>query len=84
MAAGKPIIGSINGETAEVIKKAGCGFCGQADNLEEFISILERFESSKDVRSLCFNARSYYEKYFAKDQFAQKLESFLNNNKNGD
>lgn len=84
MACGMPIIAAANGETKRIIDEARCGFCGQADNLEEFISNLERFESSKDVRSLCFNARSYYEKYFAKDQFAQKLESFLNNNKNGD
>ena len=84
MAAGKPIIGSINGETAEVIKKAGCGFCGQADNLAELKRNIEHFESSKDMRSLSFNARSYYEKYFAKDQFAKKLELLLNNNKNGD
>ena len=43
MAVGKPIIGAINGETAEVIKTARCGYCGAADDADELVKNIKLF-----------------------------------------
>lgn len=78
MAAGKPIIGSINGETADVIANAKCGYCSVAENVDSFKNNIIRFVNceKKSVFSDC--ARRYYEQYFSKDRFISTLEILLN------
>lgn len=76
MAAGKPIIGAINGEANKVIKDSNCGFSGMAEaskglaeNVKKFIclSVSQRYQ-------LGTNGRSYYEKYFDRKIYMDKLE----------
>ncbi len=74
MAAGKPIIGAIDGETAEVIKDAKCGYCGKADDVNELVKNIELFMESKEKEKMGFNARMFYEKFFARDRFMDELE----------
>lgn len=76
MAAGKPIIGAIDGETAEVIKEAGCGFCGKAEDADVLAQNIRAFLSA-DGTTLGRNARSYYKKHFTKEQFIQHLTKAL-------
>lgn len=76
MAAGKPIIGAIDGETARVIKEAGCGFCGKAEDAAALASNITALLSA-DGRALGENARRYYEKYFDRQRFMDELEQFL-------
>lgn len=77
MAAGKPIIGAINGETKFVINKANCGFCANADDAEELANCVERFIVCKNKASLGQNARDYYEAQFTKERFMGRLEQKL-------
>lgn len=77
MAAGKPIIGAINGETKIVIETAGCGFCGKADDAEELAENVMKFINSKDRKIMGRNARIYYEDNFRKEHFMDKLEGML-------
>ncbi len=77
MAAGKPIIGSINGETALVIKAAECGYCSSAENENELTEIILKFISYKDKEHFSLSARKYYEDNFRKELFIQKLEKEL-------
>ena len=77
MAAGKPIIGSINGETASVIKAAECGYCSSAENENELTEIILKFISYKDKEHFSLSARKYYEDNFRKELFIQKLEKEL-------
>lgn len=79
MAAGKPIIGAINGETQDVINEAKCGFCGEADNVGELVKSVERFIEYKEKDKLGENAYKYYENNFKKDIFIEKLISELEN-----
>ena len=79
MAAGKPIIGAINGETQDVINEAKCGFCGEADNVDELVKSVERFIEYKEKDKLGENAYKYYENNFKKDIFIEKLISELEN-----
>lgn len=75
MAAGKPVIGAINGETAEIIKEAKCGFCASAENPDEFAECIKMFMKS-DKEQLRKNALTYYEKYFKKEKI---IDVFIEN-----
>lgn len=79
MAAGKPIIGAINGETQDVINEARCGFCGEADNVDELVKNIEKFVDYDKKDELGENAYKYYENNFKKDIFIEKLISELEN-----
>ncbi len=78
MAAGKPIIGAIDGETNNVILEANCGFCGPAENVEELVKNIIRFIDSTKKSEMSKNARKYYEEHFEQTVFIDKLELELN------
>lgn len=77
MAAGKPIIGAIDGETKIVIEDAKCGFCGRACDVQEFTNNIKKFIKSQDIVSMGKNSRAYYETHFHKESFMNKLEREL-------
>ena len=77
MAAGKPIIGAINGETSEVIKAAACGYCCEAENASELANLIVRFCLSSDKEKMATNAYDYYGKHYSKEQFLAVLEETL-------
>ena len=79
MAAGKPIIGAICGETASIIKDANCGFCGEAEDVAGLVSNISDFLDCDSERKnrMGINARIYYEKFFSKVSFSRQLERFL-------
>lgn len=72
MAAGKPIIGAADGEPAQIIKEAQCGFCASAENPEELAECIKAFLES-DKEQLGKNALDYYEKNFRKEFFVSTL-----------
>jgi glycosyltransferase involved in cell wall biosynthesis len=73
MAAGKPILGAIDGETSLVIAAAECGICGEAEDAEELAHNVRMFVKT-DRKQLGINARVYYKKHFEKNIFIDKLE----------
>lgn len=73
IAVGKPIIGAIDGETAEVIKASECGYCGKADDSDELVKNIKLFMESTEKEQMGLNARAFYEQYFARDKFMDKL-----------
>lgn len=77
MAAGKPIIGAVDGETARIIEEAKCGFCGPAENAEALAQNIMRFKSDADGAQLGQNARRFYEEHFEKAGFLDELEAIL-------
>lgn len=78
MAAGKPVIGAVNGEAAEIIKEARCGFCAAAEDVDGLVECIKKFLSA-DKRTLGENARKYYEENFCKEDFIRKLIAELEN-----
>jgi len=72
MAAGKPIIGAVNGEAAEIIKEANCGFCAKAEDVDGLVECIKEFMLSDKVQ-LGENARKYYEENFQKADFVKRL-----------
>lgn len=79
MAAGKPIIASINGEAARVIKKAKCGYVSKAEDTENFVKNILIFSklTSKEKLELGKNSRKYYEQHFEKKLLIERLEFIL-------
>ena len=76
MAAGKPIIGAVNGEAAEIIKEAECGFCANAEDVDGLVECIKEFMIS-DKAQLGKNARKYYEENFRKEDFINRLTEEL-------
>lgn len=77
MSAGKPIIGAIDGETAEVIQKAQCGYCGKAEDVDGLVNNIERFVRSPNKKQMGLNARLFYETHFERQKFMDELEAKL-------
>lgn len=73
MAAGKPIIGAVDGETKNVIEEANCGFCGNAEDDVALAENIAKFIETEDKAVMGVNARKWYEKYFDKQQFMSKF-----------
>ena len=76
MAAGKPVIGAVNGEAAEIIKEAECGFCANAEDVDGLVECIKEFMTS-DKAQLGKNARKYYEENFRKEGFINRLTEEL-------
>ncbi len=77
MAAGKPVLGSIAGETAYVLEKAQCGLCAPPDDPQAFADVVRAFLQRDDAVQMGLNGQKYYQKYFTKQQHMDKLEKML-------
>lgn len=76
MAAGKPILASAMGETAEVIKKARCGMCCEAEDSISFAKIAD-IMAETDRSIMGFNSKSYYLDNFTKNIYLSNLEKMI-------
>ncbi|MGM0804981.1 MAG: glycosyltransferase family 4 protein [Bacillota bacterium] len=77
MAAGKPIIGAINGETSRVINNAECGLCCNAENYSELANLIIKFCKNNEKEKMARNSYEYYIKNYSKDRFMSVLEDTL-------
>lgn len=76
MAAGKPIIGAIDGETSMIINDAHCGICGTAESAETLAENVRKF-IGMDKKTFGRNAYLYYQQNFSKESFVRDLLSEL-------
>lgn len=78
MAAGKPIIGAINGEAKKVIEQFKCGYCVPACDYEELAVACRKFAEERSEHNVMGkNARAAYEQEYSKDKFIDSLEKDL-------
>ena len=82
LAAGKPVVGAIDGETARVVNEdAQCGLCCAAEDAEALSKIIREIASDPNkMKQYGQNAREYYLRYFQKKDFISRLESILREN----
>ena len=73
MAAGKPIVGAINGETALVLNEAQGGFCGEAENATQLAHNIMKLMYSGNAETIGKNNSEYYRENFSKEEFIEKL-----------
>ena len=78
MAAGKAVIGAINGAAQEVIEESKCGVCVKASDsfalseaMKDYIQNLDKYKDCGE------NGRDYFKKHFTKDIYMKKLEETL-------
>lgn len=78
MAAGKPIIGAIDGETRLIIEEADCGFCCKAEDHIALAELVRGFAfNAENHKAMGENARKYYHEHFGKKIFMKSLIEFL-------
>lgn len=79
MAAGKAIIGAIDGETKTIVEEAQCGFiCESGDSKELAENILKFCRlCNEDRKQMEINSRNYYKNKFSKNNFIKFLEDKL-------
>lgn len=76
MAAGKPILGMIDGSAKEVIEESKCGICVSSDDIDGFANAMKSFIIEKEKYINCGqNGREYFMENFAQKTFMTKLES---------
>lgn len=76
MAAGKPIIGMIDGSARDVIKASGCGICVSAGNVDGLADAMSEFIMNREKYADCgLKARRYFRENFSKAKFMQRLEA---------
>lgn len=79
MAAGKPIIGAICGETERVVEEAKCGFICNAEDYQSLAKLILKFCDSDETIQMSNNAHKYYMGNFDKNKFIDLLEKELIN-----
>lgn len=76
MAAGKPIIGMIDGSAKDVIDESGCGICVKAADVDALAVAMKDFIENREKYKDCGNkAKEYFKANFRKSIFMSKLES---------
>jgi glycosyltransferase involved in cell wall biosynthesis len=79
LACGKPVVGALDGEGAEVVRDAGCGMCGPAEDPRALAaSVLElRAAGDTALRDMGERGRRYFEANFASGMLLDRLEGSL-------
>lgn len=79
MASAKPIVAVLNGEGAEVIKDADCGWSLAAGDAEGFaklaIELSQKDKTELDAKGA--NAAKYYNEHFVKEKCLKKLDDLM-------
>ena len=80
MAAAKPIVAVLNGEGAEVIKDADCGWSLPAGDAEGFANLVIKLsQTDKTVlKEKGQKALKYYNEHFVKEKCLKKLDFIMN------
>lgn len=81
MAQGKSILAMINGDGADLVNEAKCGFAVPANDIDAFVDAIKKmYNLSKDeLNQLGMNGKKYYEDNFTKEQRIEHLIKILNN-----
>lgn len=78
MAAGKPIIGMIDGAAKAVIDESRCGICVPSDDVEGLANAMRSFVETPDRYSHCGESgRLFFKQNFRKAIFMEKLENLI-------
>ena len=75
LACGRPIIASLDGIGAEIIKESYCGYVSPSEDYEGLAKSIISFNNSTEEKRINFgnNARQYFEKEFERDKLLLKL-----------
>lgn len=78
MAAGKVVIGAINGSAQEVINESKCGICVKASDSDSLAEAMKEFIKNPSKYKECGqNGRSYFKSHFTKAMYMENLKEIL-------
>jgi glycosyltransferase involved in cell wall biosynthesis len=78
MSQGKPILAMLNGDGADLISEANCGFCVPAGDYRKCAEIVRMIYMNRSMlQSLGVNGKKYYEKHFGKKDRIDQLEKII-------
>jgi glycosyltransferase involved in cell wall biosynthesis len=80
MAAGKPIVAVLNGEGAEVIRNAECGWtlpAGDAEGLAQLAVKLSKMDKTV-LAEKGAKSKQYYDEHFVKEKCLKELDGIMN------
>ena len=79
LACGKPIIGMINGEAAELIKNSKSGLVSPSEDYNLLVENIKKISSlnKKDLEKIGLNALQCYQKNFERSMLIDRLENFF-------
>jgi colanic acid biosynthesis glycosyl transferase WcaI len=79
LSAGKPVIGSISGETKRIIEASDAGFCADAGDVEALCNSVLQFAalSEKQRAVMSQNARAYFVEHYSASRVFDVLEQQL-------
>lgn len=79
MAAGRPVIGAINGAAQEVISESKCGVCVSAGDSKSLAKVMKDFIENPDkYQNFGENGRKYFVDNFTKKKYMEKLVGQFN------
>ena len=79
LAAGRPVLAALDGETRRVLDDAGCGMCCGTADAEGLARVSREFAALPDEEKAHMgeSARKYYLAHFTKEKFLDELEGLL-------
>lgn len=78
LAAGRPVIGAIDGPARDVIEEARCGLCVPSGDVAGLARAMREFMASRDRwTEWGSNARRYYETHYTFERFISTLEQTM-------
>lgn len=78
LAAGRPVIGAIDGPAREVIEEARCGLCVSSGDAAGLARAMQEFMASRDKwTEWGSSARRYYEMHYTFERFISTLEKMM-------
>lgn len=79
MAAGKPIIAAIDGETNKIILDAKCGYVCSSEDYKGLADLIMRFTKEINVDEIKNNSILFFKSNFTKETFFKRVELEFNN-----
>jgi colanic acid biosynthesis glycosyl transferase WcaI len=79
LAAGKPVIGSIGGETKRIIELGAFGYCAEPDDAQDLALLIRQFAALTPARreEMGLSARIYFDENFSPEKVYRILENAL-------
>ncbi len=80
MASSKPILGSIDGITNDIIKKSNSGYVSDSEDVEGLVENIIKFKSLdiRQLKNLSNNSRHYYDTNFSKNIIIKRILDIIN------
>jgi glycosyltransferase involved in cell wall biosynthesis len=74
MAAGRPVLGAINGAAQDIIIESGCGVCVNAGEYKSLAREMEQFILNQtSIKDLGRKGRRYFEQHFSLEKYIESI-----------